>query len=131
MAFTSQERVDIRRFCGYPMFGGVTSPAFGYRFFQSYGTLEYKISNPAAEEETTLRAIYLTGTNSLYVLEQAIFASSANLDTDQAAVWHHNDREVRDRTMLFNMVRRQLCDFLGVPAGPGLAAANSGITLTV
>lgn len=131
MAFSNQERVDIRRFAGYPMFGGITSPAFGWRFFKSYGTLEFKLSNPAAEEETTLRAIYLTGTNSLYALEQAIFSASANMDTDQAAVWHHNPREVQDRVSLFNKVRRQLCGFLGVPPGPDLAAANSGITLTV
>ena len=131
MAFSNQERVDIRRFCGYPIFGGISSPAFGARFFKSYGTLEFKLTNPAPEEETTLRTIYLTGTNSLYALELAIFAASANMDTDQAAVWHHNKSEVRDRSALFDHVRRKLCGFLGVPPGPDLAASNSGITLTV
>ena len=130
MAFSNQERVDIRRFCGYGAFGGIASPAFGYRFFTAYGTLEYKLSNLAIEEETTLRATYLTNTNSLFVLEQAIFGSSANLDTDQAAVWYHNKNEVKDRTTLFNMVRRQLCAFFGVEAGPELQS-NGGITLVV
>lgn len=130
MAFTNQERVDIRRFCGYPMFGGISSPAFGYRFFTQYGTLEYKLTNPAPEEETTLRTTYLTGPNNLYTLEQAIFGSTANLDTDQAAVWTHNKNEVRDRLNLFNMVRRQLCGFLGIEPGPDLAVGG-GITLVV
>jgi hypothetical protein len=130
MAFTLQERVDIRRFCGYPMYGGVTSPAFGWRYFKSYGTLEFKISNLAAEEETTLRTIYLSGANSLYVLELAIFGANANLDTDVAAVWVHNKNEVRDRTALFDMVRRRLCGYLGIEEGPHLSSGGS-ISLVV
>ena len=130
MAFTNQERVDIRRFCGYGAFGGVSSPAFGYRFFTAYGTLEFKLSNLAIEEETTLRSTYLTSATSLFVLEQAIFGASANLDTAQAAVWYHNKNEVKDRVSLFNMVRRQLCGFLGIEGGPDLQSSG-GITLVV
>ena len=125
MAFSNQERVDIRRFCGYGAFGGIASPAFGYRFFESYGTLEYKLSNLAIEEETTLRSIYLTSVNSLYVLESAIYGTTANLDTAQAAVWVHNKREMADRVALFNKARRDLCEFLGVAYGPNLSKGNS------
>ena len=131
MALTNQERVDVRRFCGYGAFGGVTSPAFGYRFFTAYGTLEFKISNLAAEEESTLRTIFLASVNSLYVLELALYGTSANLDTDQAAVWIHNKNEQRDRERLFNRMRADLCAFLGVQAGPSLEAVTGGFRVVV
>jgi len=135
MAFTNQERVDIRRFCGYGMFGGTATPAFGWRFFTQYGTLEYKLTNLAPEEEATLRGIYLSGLNSttnpgtnvcLYTLEQAMYSTTNNLDTDQAAVWKHNKNELRDRRDLFRQMRLDLCGFIGIEPGPDLAGASSG-----
>jgi hypothetical protein len=131
MAFTDQERVDIRRFCGYPLFGGTPQSFQSYRFFQSYGTLEYRLTNLSAEEETTLRTTYLTGPNNLYTLEQAITGATANLDTDAAAVWTHNKNEVRDRVRLFNYSCRRLMRFLGVPPGPNYAADSGTIPLVV
>jgi hypothetical protein len=129
MAFTNQERVDIRRFCGYGAFGGIASPAFGYRFFQAYGTLEFKLSNLATEEESTLRTVYLTSASSLYVLEGAVYGSTVNLDTDRAGPWTHNKNEVRDRRALFNQMRRDLCAFIGIPPGPDLG--DSGMRIVV
>lgn len=131
MAFTDQERVDIRRFCGYPLFGGTPQSFQSYRFFAAYGTLEYRLTNLSANEESTLRTIYLTGPNNLYTLEQAIVGASANLDTDQAAVWTHNKHEVRDRMRLFDMWCGRLCRFLGVPRGPNYAGGGSTIPLVV
>lgn len=131
MAFTDQERVDIRRFCGYPLFGGTPQSFQSYRFFQSYGTLEYRLTNLSADEESTIRTIYLTGANNLYLLEQAVFGSSTNLDTDVAAIWTHNKNETRDRMRLFNLVRDQLCQFLGVPRGPSFGASSNTISLVV
>ena len=128
---TNQERVDVRRFCGYGAFGGISSPAFGYRFFQAYGTLEFKLSNLATEEETTLRLVYLTSANSLYALESALYGTSGNLDTDVAAVWTHNKNEQRDRERLLNRMRCDLCAFLGIERGPDLSSATSGITFVV
>lgn len=131
MAFTDQERVDIRRFCGYPLFGGTPQSFQSYRFFQAYGTLEYRLTNLSSDEETTLRALYLTGPNNLYTLEQAIIGATANLDTDQAAVWTHNKNEVRDRLRLFDGWRKRLCDFLGVPPGPNFGGNAGSIPLVV
>lgn len=131
MAFTDQERVDIRRFCGYPLFGGTPQSFQSYRFFQAYGTLEYRLTNLSADEEATLRNIYLTGTNNLYSLEQAVIGASANLDTDQAAVWTHNKHEVRDRMRLFNLWCDRLCRFLGVPRGPNFTSSSNTIPLVV
>ena len=116
MAFTTAERVDIRRFAWYPVYGGTPSSFQSYRFFQAYGTLEYRLSNLLAEEEAVVRTTYLAN---LYTLETAIPGTSANLDTDEAAVWKHNKRELADREALFSNWRHKLCGFLGVPPGPG------------
>ncbi|MBO4120280.1 hypothetical protein J5T34_05940 [Cupriavidus gilardii] len=128
MAFTDAEKVDIRRYCGYPVFGGQPVQAFGYRFMQWYGTLEFRMNNLATVEEETVRTSYLAN---LASLEQAVPASSDNLDTDQAAVWTHNKREVADRMALFNLWRRQLCEFFGVPPGPSLQGGGGSIELVV
>ena len=73
MALTNQERVDVRRFAGYGMFGNAQNLAGGYRYFTAYGTLEFKLSNLSNEEENTIRSIYLTASVSLYTLEAAVY----------------------------------------------------------
>lgn|SRR5574340_365309 len=128
MAFTDQEKVDIRRYCGYPVFGGQPVQAFGYRFFQWYGTLEFRMNNLQAAEESVVRTTYLAN---LATLEAAIPAASANLDTDEAAVWKHNKNEQRDREALLDSWRRRLCQFFGVPPGPGLKGASGSIEMVV
>lgn len=129
MAFSTAERVDIRRFCWYPVAGGAPNNFTSYRYFQAYGTLEFRLSNLAAEEEAVVRTTFLAN---LYTLESAIPAASANLDTDEAAVWKHNKREVADRRALFASWRKDLCEFLGVPPGPAFnSAAGSGLSLVV
>lgn len=126
MAFTDTEKVDIRRYCGFPLFGGQPVQAFGHRFYQHYGTLEFRLNNMLPEEETVVRTTYLAN---LATLETAIVSTSANLDTAKAAVWEHNKNEQRDREALFDSWRRRLCEFLGIPPGPGLQ--KSGITIVV
>lgn len=128
MAFTTAEKVDIRRFCGYGLYGtGTPLPASGYRFSTQYGTLEYKMNTLGAEEEAVVRTIYLAN---LATLETAIVGTSANLDTEQAAVWKHNKNELRDRTALFTQWRNELCAFLGISAGPSLASGG-GVSFVV
>lgn len=128
MALTTQERVDVRRHCGYPMYGGTPSSFQSYRFFQAYGTLEYRMSNMLAEEEGVVRTTFLAN---LTTLETAIPGTSANLDTDAAAVWTHNKNELRDREALYSNWRRKLCGFLGVPPGPDLAGGGNSMQLVV
>lgn len=114
--FTDAERTDIRRFCGYPAYGALPAGNMGWRFFQAYGALEYRISNLSVAEEAVVR----TQLGNLGILEQAIAGAGVNLDTSAAAVWTHNPHEVRDRAQLYAYSRRQLCGFLGVPPGPAL-----------
>ena len=116
MAFTEAERTDIRRFCGYPAYGSGNAGFQGWRFYQVYGLMEYRISHLSGSEEATVRRYLATLTS----LEQGITAAASNLDTDQAAVWTHNRNEIPDRTKLFEDWCRRLCGFLGLPTGPAL-----------
>ena len=116
-SFIESDKVDIRRFCGYPAYGAGASGFQGWRFYQAYGLLEYRLNNMAPEEVTVVQQ-YL---NSLRGLEAAIPAAGANLTTDVAGPWTHNKAELRDRANLFDSWCARLCGFLGVPAGPQLA----------
>jgi hypothetical protein len=116
MAFTEAQRTDIRRYCGYPAYGASPEGFAGWRFFQAYGLLEYRLNN-LAESEAAVVMRYLC---TLHELETAVPAAGANLDTEQASVWTHNPHEVAERARLFDMWRRRLCGFLGVPRGPDL-----------
>lgn len=119
---TDAERVDARRFCGYPVYGPGASGFVGYRFFQAYGMLEYRLTNLAPAELTVVRTYLLQ----LAPLETGILGAAANLDTAQAAVWTRNASEVRDRERLYDGWRRRLCGFLGVPPGPACEPGTGG-----
>jgi len=126
MALTDAQKVDVRRYCGFPAYGGQPVQAFGHRFYQHYGTLEFRMNNMQTAEETVVTD-YLT---KLATLEAAVTGASDNLDTDEAAVWKHNRHEVRDRMGLYRMWRLELCKFFGIPAGPGLEGSG-GIEIQV
>ncbi len=125
--FVESDKVDVRRFCGYPAYGFGPAGFQGWRFFQAYGLLEYRLNNM----DPTEGAVCQTYLNSLRQLEAAIPNAGANLDTDKAAVWTHNKREVADRLNLFDTWRRRLCGFLGVPAGPELSGGGNSLALVV
>jgi hypothetical protein len=125
MAFTQAEKVDIRRFLGFPAYGIGPSGFQGWRFWQSFGLVEFRLNNMDPTEETVVRNTYL---NNLYTLEADIVGARSNLDTDQAAVWKHNKTEVAERVQLYNYWRREFCNFLGAGTGPSL---KSGTDLVV
>ncbi len=125
MAFSDSQKTDIRRFCGYPAYGAGAAGFQGWRFFQAYGLLEYRLTNLSAAEE----AVASTYLATLATLETAVTEAGNALNTAQAAVWTRNPDEVRERTALFDGWRRRLCAFLGVPPGPGLQ--NAGLALVV
>lgn len=114
---SDSERVDIRRFCGYPAYGAAPTGMQSWQFFTVYGLLEFRLTNLSANEITVVRR-YL---GTLITLEVAVTAASDNLDTDQAAVWTRNKAEVSDRIGLLDVWRRRLCGFIGIPAGPALS----------
>jgi hypothetical protein len=120
---TDAEKVDIRRFCGYPAYGAAPTGMQSWRYFRVYGVLEFRLTN-LSEPETLIARRYL---GNLTTLEQAVPAASENLDTDQAAMWTRNRDEPADRTRLFDEWRRRLCGFLGVPAGPALSSGTASL----
>lgn len=131
MALTTAQMTDIRRFMGYSLVGttmpiGPNNDLVYGRFGMVTMSLYTRLTTLTADEEAVLTATYLAN---LGPLESAIFGAGANLDTDVAAIWTHNKSEVRDRTALFNQVRRALCEFIGFPPGGNLGAGGNSISL--
>jgi hypothetical protein len=124
MAFTEAEKTEVRRLCGYPA-AGLGGLLQGWRFYQVYGLLEYRLLWLANSEEAVVRR-YLA---ILVGFERALIEGAENLDTDQATGWTHNRDEIRDRTRLLDDWRRRLCGFMGVPPGPELG--DGGVRLVV
>ena len=120
---TDGQKVDARRHCGYPAYGATPAGNIGWRFFQAYGLLEYRLNN-LGEAEVAVLLNYLATLNGL---ETAVPPASGNLDTVSAAAWRHNQNETDDRIRLLDSWRTRLCAFLGVPPGPGLAVGLSWV----
>ena len=115
------EKTDVRRFCGYPAYGAGAAGNMGWRFYQQYGAMEYRMNNLSPSEESVVRQHL----SNLRAFEAAIPSAADNLDTDTAAVWTRNPSEMRDRQRLEQDWGRRLCRFLGLPAGPGLTSQNT------
>lgn len=116
--FTELEKVDIRRFIGFSVYGSsAANTTFGYRYFEDYLTIEYRMNNLTTDEEDVVRTKYLTNCRNL---EDAIPTASDNLDTDRAAVWYHNKDEVEDRFKLYKLWCQRLAEFFGVKAPSAL-----------
>lgn len=128
-ALSEAEKTDTRRYLGYPVYGDERSGNAGWRYFQSYGALEYRLLNLTASELVVLRR-YL---GTLAELEQAIPAAGASLDTASAMGWSRNSEELEERGALFDGWCRRLAGFLGVPVGPAFAGGGgvAGISFVV
>jgi hypothetical protein len=123
MAFLDSEKTDIRRYCGYPAYGAGNAGFQGWRFYQVYGLMEYRMNFLSGSEEAVVRQYLAT----LAQLEAGVPQAASNLDTDKAAVWTHNANEVRDRARLFDDWRRRLCGFMGLPPGPALGDGGMAV----
>ncbi len=121
-SFVEADKVDVRRFCWYPAYGAGASGFQGWRFFQAYGLLEYRLNNMSPEEVAVVQATYLAN---LRALEVAVVAAAANLTTDVAGPWTHNKTEVAERSALFDAWRVRLCGFVGIPPGPERTVAGA------
>ena len=119
------EKTDIRRYCGYPVYGNAAEGSLGWRFYQSYGLLEFRMLHLSAAEEAVARSQLAN----LAKLDSALASAGDNLDTAQAASWTRNKSEPIDRARLLDELRRRLCGFLGVPPGPALG--SPGLALIV
>ncbi len=125
MPFSDNELTDLRRHCGYPAYGIGNGGFSNWRFYQAYGMLEYRLQRLSGAEES----VACTYIQTLATLEHAVTDASATLDTDSAAAWTRNAREVAERTRLFDDWRRRLCGFLGVPPGPSLGDTRTRLVV--
>lgn len=126
---TAAQKSDVRRFAGYPMLADSVADdtrdfAYGWVTAGVWNTLEHRLNNMRPEEEATLTTVYLA---QLTTLETAIVGASDNLDTDVAAVWTRNRREVIDRRDLFDDWRRRMCFFIGIAPGPSLGSDDGTV----
>jgi hypothetical protein len=119
------EKVDIRRFCGYPAYGAAPVGMQSWRYFQVYGLLEFRLTN-ISDSEINIARRYL---GTLTCLELAIPAASDNLDTDQASMWTRNKEELTDRMRLFDDWRGRLCGFLGIAVGPAITNGTARLII--
>lgn len=117
MAFTDEELVSIRRYCGYMAFGSTPIPNFAWRYSVQYGDLEFRLLNMSQDEQDFVTTYFLPN---LVLLEQDIPNTRTNVDTARAAVWYRNASELKERWALFNSMRRYLCEFIGAAYGPAL-----------
>jgi hypothetical protein len=117
------QKVDVRRFCGYPAFGSGADGNVGWRFFQQYGAMEYRMNNLSVDEVAVVTNMLVT----LVGFEASLQGSVNDLDTDAAGPWKRNKDEVRDRRGVLELWSRRLCDFMGIPPGP--AMTMSGLQL--
>ncbi len=124
-SFSDAQKTDVRRYCGYPAYGAGASGFQGWRFFQAYGLMEFRLNN-LSEAEIAVVANYLA---TLATLETAITDAGSRLDTETAAVWTRNPYEVRERAALFDDWRRRLCGFLGLPPGPALGDGSLALVV--
>lgn len=122
---TQQERVDIRRYCWYPAYGPGASGFQGWRFFEAYGVLEYRMTNMTGQEFSVIRYML----NNLAALEAAIIAASSGLNVAEASVFIRNPRELKDRKQLYDSQRCELCNFIGVPPGP--SRKGGGVSIII
>ncbi|MDY3551410.1 hypothetical protein R5W24_000486 [Gemmata sp. JC717] len=125
MALTAAQLVACRRYMGYSVSGDGTSLPFRELVYSNVAhmglSLDYRLAHLSAEEEAVVVNTYLTP---LAAREQEIQGAADNLDTDAAAVWKRNPRELQDRIGLYNWLRRDLCTFLGFPPGPQLGGGG-------
>ena len=124
--FSDAEKTDIRRFCGYPAYGAGPWGFQGWRFFQAYGLLEYRMNNLSCRGRSSVphlsrHAAWTGGC-------RPPSRPEPRHETRQPSGPATQD-EVRDRFALLDEWRRRLCSFLGFPPGPSFV--DPGITLVV
>lgn len=128
MPLSTSDLDDTRRFAGYPVsvavqFADVTTQA-------DSAQLDTTLAALTSDQISILQDTYL---DPLRVLESAIPSTGANLDTERAAVWFHNAKELSDRAALFALTRYNLCLYLGISPGAGvlIGLGGSGLGLSL
>lgn len=127
MSFTEQEKVDLRRHCGYAAYGNNNVQNMGWRYFLRTGQFEFIIQQLTSTEENTIRTEYLARCNQLF---DDIYNVRDTAVVDKAAVFHRNPNELKERKNIYYWHCEMLCKFLMGPIyGPSLS--GGGINMVV
>jgi hypothetical protein len=125
---TDSEKVDARRFTGYPAYGLGPNDDTLNRFFPAYYSLEYRLANMTDAELVVCRA-YLVD---IAAAQTALRGARATLLVDTAAVFIRNKNEMNERwNSDYRAQQRDFCAFLGIPPGPGLRNSGNTVRLVV
>lgn len=119
--FNGAQVAAIRYYCGYGSYA-----KFGYVLAGQMATLDTQMAGMVAAEVVQVTTLL----ELLPTLDVALQGASANLDTDQAAVWTHNKNEIQDRARLFRMYRVRLCTLFNIDPGPGIGADSNKVIRT-
>ena len=121
--FSDAEKVDVRRYCGYETYGGEGSAGFqGWRYYQEYGLLEFRMNNLAPAEYANVRFRL----SLLTPIEAALAAMYATINVAGAGPFTRNALEYEDRQRHYSGMRRELCAAVGITPGPLLPGARGG-----
>lgn len=121
-AFSDQEKADIRLFCGFETYGGEGDAGFqGWRYYQEYGLLEFRMNNLAPAEYQNVRLML----SYLYPIRTAMAAMYATINVAIAASFTRNSSELVDRQQQYTEMRKQLCGAVGIVPGPLLRGGGS------
>jgi hypothetical protein len=111
---TDDERTWIRHFCGYPPAGTDANDYSSWRFFQTWGLLEYRMQTLAPTEIQKVR-YYLS---LLYVLDPQISSMSGTIGVATAGPFERNANEMGERRRQIRDYAKRLLRSIGVPPGP-------------
>lgn len=125
-ALSDRQKQAIRRLCGYSTSVREINSFDAWRFYQSSGTLDYRISVLVPVEIK----VVIQYIETLLVLEANLPQDNMGDVIVDTTTWRPDIDEVRSKHSMFDDWRRRLCGFLGVPAGPKLLSPGA-ISLSV
>jgi len=112
---TEEEKMQIRKFCGYTNWGKQPSAGMGWRAWEANAYLENKMNALTDVEEERVKTLYIPN---CLTAETNIQSVSQLLLVDTAAVFVRNKLQLKENIQLYNYWRLELCRFLGIGVGP-------------
>jgi hypothetical protein len=123
---TDAQKLDVVRWAGYGIGGIYSYGSASTTLTTNSQNIIEQLDELDATQETALTTKYL---EPLATLEAALLTVSDNLDTKIAGPWTANDRELAQRTQLFDKFRRDMVGFLGFEPGPSLGAGGYSLPI--
>ena len=112
--FDTTELIELRTFTGYPQ------PIGDMPLSDAQSVMEAKLQSMGSDYADAVRSSFL---EPLRAHQKALLDSHKKMSYASVdGAYERNSNELLDRTTLIDSLRRGLCQFIGVPAGPGLSS---------